>query len=235
MADKGDGKENAPFENLILAGDPFENKEASTYRIKPNPLVAHNPVYVGPKGPNSTKNEKRLINHLHGMILDKTGRLQHDDPIIEAVIGQQLGDVHTEGGDVESNKGWHGPTVRGTGILNDKDEAECMLDMPKHSKSLSSRGTERARNAGKSSFATEAELDPLSRPLFDLCLPGAQREDGREAVVLAPSLLAQKQAERARAPIWTNTVLMPGMVLLKGWLSMDEQVPCSAQSSLHLL
>lgn len=46
MADKGDGKDNAPQENLILAGDSSGNTGTSEYRIKPNPFIDNVPVYV---------------------------------------------------------------------------------------------------------------------------------------------------------------------------------------------
>lgn len=128
MEDKGDGKDTAPHESLILAGDSSSTTGTSDYRIKPNPFIDNVPVYVGPKGPTSTKTTSKLINHLQGMVLDRTGRIQHDDPVIEAVIGQQLGEAAAAAG--ASSKGWVGPRVRGTGSSMENDEAECMLDDP---------------------------------------------------------------------------------------------------------
>lgn len=226
MEDKGDGKDNAHHENFILAGDSGTsgNSGTSDFRIKPNPFIDNNPVYVGPKGPASAKNDKKLINHLQGMVLDRTGRVQHDDPVIEAVIGQQLGDIHIEG-ETTSSKGWVGPRVRGTGSSVDNDEAECMLDNQCAITSGSRNNDSRqGRNAGQKNHHVEAANDSTTPKPFDICLPNIPRSDGKTAIMLAHSLLDQKKAEPALASIWSDTVLMPGMVLLKGWLSIDDQV-----------
>ena len=231
IADKGNGKENVPHENLMLAGDPLEDSGGSVYRIKPNPFVSNTPIYVGPKGPTSTKNTKNIINHLQGMILDKTGRVQHDDPVIEAVIGQQLGDLHVDGDDRDLKTGWQGPTVRARGHSMD-DEPECISDMS-NSNISASKYQSRRQGAGvmKSSSKSGSKAENATVAMaksFDICPPGNPHEDGKKAIVLAPSLLTQKLAERAEtsayASIWSDTLLMPGMVLLKGWLSMDDQV-----------
>lgn len=226
MEDKGYGKDNAHHENLILAGDSGTsgNSGTSDYRIKPNPFIDSNPVYVGPKGPTGAKNTNKLINHLQGMVLDRTGRVQHDDPVIEAVIGQQLGDIHIEG-ETTSSKGWVGPRVKRTGSPTDNDEAECMLDNPSASTSGARNDDSRQmKGAGKKNNQAEAVNDSTTPKAFDICLPNTPRSDGKAAIVLAPSLLDQKKAEHALPSIWSDTVLMPGMVLLKGWLSIDDQV-----------
>lgn len=211
MADKGDGKDSAPHENLILAGDSSGNTGTSEYRIKPNPFIDNVPVYVPSKKSTDIKNTTKLINHLQGMVLDRTGRVQHDDPVIEAVIGQQLGDVHIEG-EATRSKGWVGPRVRGTG--RETDEAECMLDNPN------------ASTSGRKHHIEAAKV-------FDICLPSNQRADGRVAITLAPSLLDQSRVDHSLPSIWGDTVLMPGMVLLKGWLSIDDQVRHYTPVILH--
>lgn len=231
MADKGNGKENVPHENLMLAGDPLEDAGGSVYRIKPNPFVSNSPIYVGPKGPSSNKNTNNIINHLQGMILDKTGRVQHDDPVIEAVIGQQLGDLHVDCDDRDLKTGWQGPTVKVRGHSMD-DEPDCISDMS-NSKISASKHQSWRQGAGvmKSSSKSGPKVEDATVAMaqsFDICLPGNPREDGKKAIVLAPSLLTQKLAEHAQTSaypsIWSDTLLMPGTVLLKGWLSMDNQV-----------
>ncbi|KAG0604183.1 hypothetical protein M758_10G151100 [Ceratodon purpureus] len=225
MEDKGDGNDNNHHENLILAGDSGTsgNSGGSDFRIKPNPFIDNNPVYVGPKGPTGVKTDKKLINHLQGMVLDRTGRVQHDDPVIEAVIGQQLGDIHIEG-ETPSSKGWVGPRVRGTGGSVDNDEAECMLDNPLSTSGSRNDDSRQGRNAGKKKHHVEAVNDSTTPKPFDICLGNIPRNDGKTAIILAPSLLDQKKAEAALPSIWSDTVLMPGVVLLKGWLSIDDQV-----------
>lgn len=146
------------------------------------------------------------------MVLDRTGRVQHDDPVIEAVIGQQLGDVHIEG--ESRSKGWVGPRVRGTGRSNENDEAECTLDNPN------------ASTSGRKPHIEAAKV-------FDICLPSNQRADGRVAITLAPSLLDQNRIDHSLPSIWGDTVLMPGMVLLKGWLSIDDQVRHCTPVTFH--
>ena len=226
MEDKGDIKDDAHHQNLILAGDSGTSGSTGTsdYRIKPNPFIDNNPVYVGPKGSTGPKNDRKLINHLQGMVLDRTGRIQHDDPIIEAVIGQQLGDIHVED-ESTSSKGLAEPRVKGTGSSVYNDEAECMLDNPNASTSGSRIDDSRqGRNAGKKKHHVEAGNDPTMPQPFDICLPNIRRSDGKAAIMLAPSLLDQKKAEHLLPSIWSDTVLMPGVVLLKGWLSIDDQV-----------
>lgn len=211
MEDKGDGKGNSPHENLVLAGDSGQSG-TSDYRIIPNPFIDSNPVYVGPKGATGTKNSEKLINQLQGMVLDRTGRVQHDDPIFEAVLGQQLGGIYIEG-EPTSSKGWAGPTVRGTRSSMD-DEPVCMTD--NRNASMNGSRNEDGRQG--------SDVEKQKQENFDICIPSSQRSDGRAAIMLAPSLLDQNRPDLALPSIWSDTVLMPGMVLLKGWLSIDDQV-----------
>jgi hypothetical protein len=85
--------------------------------------------------------------------------------------------------------------------------------------------TGQPRSVSRISSAMEVESNAVSQPPFDLCPHQTQQVDGRKGpVVLVPSQLTLKQSEHSRARIWSNTVLIPGMVLLKGWLSLDNQV-----------
>lgn len=216
MANTGEDKENGFHESLILAGDPVKNERSTSYRIKPNPVVTHIPVYVESEGLGSgdVKNRiKKTGKYLQGMVLAKTGRVQHDDPVVEAVMGQTLGHIQVEGGHRESNEGWHGLEVKQVQGLENKDnmEAREMTGQP--------------RSVSRISSPMEVESNAVSQPLFDLCPHQTQQVDGRKGpVVLVPSPLTLKQSEHSRARIWSNTVLIPGMVLLKGWLSLDNQV-----------
>lgn len=79
-------------------------------------------------------------------------------------------------------------------------------------------------NAGKKKHHVEAAKGSIAPKSFDICLPSNQRTDGRTAITLTPSLLDQRKVDQSLPSIWGDTVLMPGMVLLKGWLSIDDQV-----------
>ncbi|OIT05008.1 PREDICTED: activating signal cointegrator 1 [Nicotiana attenuata] len=97
---------------------PAGEKEAT--RIRPNPNLKVQPVFVDPgprKTPKAKNNKKGPSN---GLCLEITGRVQHDTNELSRLIVE--GKLH---GSSNSNS-WHEPSVNRT--VRTSDDSECTLD-----------------------------------------------------------------------------------------------------------
>lgn len=97
---------------------PVGEKEAT--RIRPNPNLKVQPVFVdpGPRKTSKAKNNKKGPSN--GLCLEITGRVQHDTNELSRLIVE--GKLH---GSSNSNS-WHEPSVSRT--VRTSDDSECTLD-----------------------------------------------------------------------------------------------------------
>ncbi|XP_030937162.1 activating signal cointegrator 1 [Quercus lobata] len=104
-------------ENRILR--PPDEREVN--RIKPNPTLRVQPVFVDP-GPSKKPDKGRQPNKglTNGICLEITGRVQHDSNELKHFMK----DKQTE--TASSGKIWQVPSVNGG--LHAKDDGECSLD-----------------------------------------------------------------------------------------------------------
>ncbi|MCD9641811.1 hypothetical protein HAX54_028256 [Datura stramonium] len=97
---------------------PTEEKEAT--RIKPNPNLKVQPIFVDP-GPRKTPTEKNnKKGPRNGLCLEITGRVQHDTSERSRLIIE--GKLHGS----SNSKSWHEPSVNRT--VGTSDDSECTLD-----------------------------------------------------------------------------------------------------------
>ncbi|KAK4350277.1 hypothetical protein RND71_029590 [Anisodus tanguticus] len=105
------------LQNGILSR-PAEEKE--TTRIKPNPNLKVQPVFVDP-GPRKTPKEKNnKKGPRNGLCLEITGRVQHDTSEHSRLIVE--GKLHGS----SNSKSWPEPSVNRT--VGTSDDSECTLD-----------------------------------------------------------------------------------------------------------
>lgn len=179
--------------NTSILGGTSIAERPHALRIKPNPYILDNPVFVNPKeaGPQSKNVRSNRPSDSHGSkALIKTGRVQHDDPFVYALNATTS---ERENEDAMNNT-WKMPRAKERPSMLSNEDAECFLDF------------EGKNNEGA---------------VFDICEPQRGKRSS-----LFPSLLAQKQAERNKRMEGSPAVsiLLPGVVLLKRWLSQENQV-----------
>ena len=104
-------------ENRILR--PPDERELN--RIKPNPTLKVQPVFVNP-GPSKKPDKGRQPNKVptNGLCLEITGRVQHDSNELKYFTKDKQMETASSG------KVWQVPSVNGG--LHVKDENECSLD-----------------------------------------------------------------------------------------------------------
>ncbi|OAE30814.1 hypothetical protein AXG93_857s1170 [Marchantia polymorpha subsp. ruderalis] len=211
----------------ILGGDMFVGKDvANVPRIKPNPFLEESPMFVDggkPAVPSRSGKWAQNSSAAGRLAAKKSARIQHDDPIVEALVGHNLQDIGISNID-ELNNAWQAPRANASApVEEDEKFAECRSEM----RGLGIGG---AVSTTSSIGPSHAE-DKSAPPIFDICLP---RKHGKHnPVVLAPSLIKQKQTDRKEALSESyNRTLRPGMILLKKWLSVDQQVDIVKQCKL---
>ena len=194
MAD-GDGeidiKINSSIDNSQL---DKETRKTIDLRIKPNPSVLEYPVFLNNQQSKdsypqkkSTKLGRRQQDNGNSIASVKSGRVQHDDPIISVLdsSGKHYGSDN-------ANNVWRTPNLKNEPHTVFEDE-ECLMDYK-----------------AETSHAT----------VFDICEPQTGKRYS-----LSPSVLAIKQAGRKVKERSSKVkILMPGMILLRGWLSEEDQV-----------
>jgi hypothetical protein len=186
-------------------------------RVKPNPYLTEPPLFIDIREPTAEtkKSSARKSTEV------RTSRIQHEDPIVEALISLKLNDLGSIG--PQKSHAWQGPKAR---LLSQEEEETVssygadttVLQSPIRSSSIN--GT----SAGNPMTNSES-----TRTTFDICLPKGTGK--AKHVVLSPSVLMQKELQRKKDFTGTNEdnkqpnrVLLPGMILLKRWLSPEEQV-----------
>ncbi|KAL3691554.1 hypothetical protein R1sor_005205 [Riccia sorocarpa] len=212
MADQGNAQENAEGQS-ILGGGLFVGKDvANVPRIKPNPFVKQSPLFTEEKKPVKSGGSGK--SRKWSGATRRSSRIQHDDPVVEALIGHKLEDIGISSIDELSNA-WQGPKSKMSAMEEEAESiVECRLDMGALNVDAP------PSTSGVDTSKSEAKSPP---EIFDICLP---RSKGKQnPVVLAPSFLKQRQAERTDAGNESfNLVLDPGLILLKRWLTIDQQV-----------
>ncbi|KAH7365890.1 hypothetical protein KP509_18G051500 [Ceratopteris richardii] len=187
-----DDTENSPeISSSILNAGPAAQRH-DNLRIKPNPSVVENPVFLNLQQQRHAGvaveniHSGRKPKALHSKSLFRgTGRVQHDDPF-ESVFEEKYSEENN--GNLANTK-WMTPKIKDNSNLCSFDDEDCLQD---ESKEIT---------------------------VFDICPPQTSNR-----VSLSPSILAQKQAERSRKMEDSSSVLMPGLILLKGWLNQNNQV-----------
>ncbi|KAL2622571.1 hypothetical protein R1flu_002776 [Riccia fluitans] len=207
LQEKGEGQS-------ILGGGLFVGKDVENVpRIKPNPFVKQSPLFMEDKQPVKSGGSGKSTQKWSGAA-KRSARVQHDDPVMEALIGHNLEDIGISSLDELSNA-WQGPKAKASALQEQAESViECRLDM----------GALSLDAAPTTSRTESSQAEERSPPeVFDICLP---RGKGKQPhVVLAPSLLKQKQAERIDARNESfNLVIQPGLILLKRWLTIEQQV-----------
>lgn len=180
----------------ILEGIPLIEK-SNHLRIKPNPYILKNPVFVslqehketGIEGKSPHLDRRPSDMHRNDAYL-KTGRVQHDDPFVYALRSYNSKKVCEN----PSNDTWKTPKLKERVCPYTNEDEECLMD---------------------------CEVKEAGAPVFDICEP----QKGKRHF-LSPPLLAAKQAERSQkiGDISDILILRPGMILLKHWLSQNDQV-----------
>eukprot|EP00249_Psilotum_nudum_P020410 c27689_g1_i1 orf=352-2367(-) len=194
----------------ILGGTSPGEKD-KIVRIKPNPYISESPVFID-VNPHKNGGRSSLSTNTtrqpNSCDVIGTGRVQHDGLLVKALGCDILRDRHIK-------DSWLGPKLQErTDQLSYADE-DCFQEC-----------------------TTDPDHVPSARPSpsgFDICESGRHTILGKDKpVVLSPSILVQKQAERAmlRAANHTVEVLLPGMVLMKGWLSPHDQVEIVRKCSM---
>ncbi|KAJ7531020.1 hypothetical protein O6H91_14G029000 [Diphasiastrum complanatum] len=236
MADNGSSKEAGGGESILLGSTPFKDEGADKVaRIKPNPYIAEIPCFVetqslnhgGSKKQNREKTEKLM----------KSGRIQHNDPVTEALTSRNSRGAVSDCVD----NSWEEQNLKDDCAFaaDDGDGLECKLEtMPANLRYLDGRKsilkqpalTTKVVNDNYSYTAWNSLKDSSSKGnspvVFDICEPPVQAEIGsRQRPMNLASPLLQKQVDRvASLEGVPGKMLHPGLVLLKNWLSMDEQI-----------
>ncbi|MCO5592105.1 hypothetical protein L7F22_046100 [Adiantum nelumboides] len=163
-------------------------------RIQPNPYILENPVFVNPQQHNANGPGSKNPRSARGP------RNRNNESVIKT--GRVQHDdpfVYVLNSDIAAredliNATWKTPKTKERANLFSNDDKECMLDY-------------------------EVQQNEVS--VFDICVP----QQGTK-LSLSPSLLTEREAKRnQKVEISSATsILMPGVVLLKRWLSKDIQV-----------
>lgn len=185
-----DMENDISIKTSIFDGSPLD-KRSNDVRIKPNPCILENPVFLNIRQSSESKGIRSGRRHsdLHrNDAFAKTGRVQHDDPFVSA-SGPSI--LHQEYDNI--NDGAWKKLKERANTFSTEDE-ECLMD---------------------------CELKESGAAVFDICEPPIMKP-----LSLFPSILAKKQAERKQRMESNSAVniLMPGMVLLKHFLSQNDQV-----------
>ncbi|KAJ4824217.1 hypothetical protein Tsubulata_013077 [Turnera subulata] len=107
-------------ENRILR--PSDDKEREVNRIKPNPNLRIQPIFLDP-GPSKkpAKDKQPTKNLATGLCLEITGRVQHDNNEVRHLLSGHRMEM------APNQQSWHGPSVN-RGVLVGDDSSECSLD-----------------------------------------------------------------------------------------------------------
>lgn len=188
----------------ILEGDALNRRFSSELKVDPegrftNAGIKPNPylsqIPIFVDVKQSKDSKRKQGASLHGEKFARVGRVQHDDPLVSANEFSIL-----QGTGVGNNDDvWHNRKIKERISQCQFEDEGCLLDATMN-------------QSGASPYPA----------VFDIC--ESQR---RELFSLSPSSLVLKQAERREARNMGSepaNILMPGMVLLKHFLSQSEQV-----------
>lgn len=105
--------------NSILLRPPDERE---VNRIKPNPTLKVQPVFLNPgplnKKPSKDSQPSKSISN--GLCLEITGRVQHDSNELKHFMTNKQVEMTSD------STSWQGPSVNAS--LHDNDNDECSLD-----------------------------------------------------------------------------------------------------------
>ena len=104
------------LENRILR--PPEEREEN--RIKPNPTIKNQPVFMDPGPVRNLAREKQYKQLPKGLHLEITGRVQHDSNEPHSLVADKLRETSSSG------SCWHDPPVSSNVYVT--DDNECSLD-----------------------------------------------------------------------------------------------------------
>lgn len=94
---------------------PSDKKEVS--RIKPNPSLQVQPVFIDPGPREKPLKDKRSSKGLNkGLCLEISGRVQHDRNELKRIVGEPLGS--SSANDHLQGQSWNG-------VARMEDDAEC--------------------------------------------------------------------------------------------------------------
>ncbi|KAJ7956388.1 Activating signal cointegrator 1 [Quillaja saponaria] len=98
---------------------PLDEREVN--RIKPNPTLKIQPIFIDPGSSRKSAKDRQLNKHLtEGLCLEITGRVQHESNELKHIrMENQLAEA-------SNRKFWQGPSVNGG--LHMEDGVECSLD-----------------------------------------------------------------------------------------------------------
>lgn len=235
VAGQEDGKGSGEGLSILASGVAESRDRPKAPRIKPNPYLTEVPMFVDSRQSIATgrsgASEARKSSSRKFTELPRSGRIQHDDPIVEAISGHTLNDLGSD--EAHNSRVWQSPEARARS--HEEDEAEKFFDC-ESVMAVSQDPLRSSTNADASGRSRHKETskhpsnNSTKWPTFDICLP---HETGKSAAVaLLPTLQTLKQMERKEAlrerngnsNQLNNKGLLPGMILLKKWLSPEKQV-----------
>ncbi|CAM6105444.1 unnamed protein product [Calypogeia fissa] len=233
VAGQEDGKETG--ESLsVLGSEVLVGQDLSKVpRVKPNPFLTEAPVFIDSRQSITTDSSSaaagaKVSSARKSTKLRRSGRIQHDDPIVEALIGHNPNDSRSIG--AQKSHVWQSPKARLLGQAEEESSSNYEADMAVLQDPLrTSRNNGLSGRVQPTATCNHVSNNGSRGTPFDICLPHATGKS--KAVVLSPSVLMVKQTKRKEALRETNgenkqpnRVLLPGMILLKRWLSLEQQV-----------
>lgn len=236
-----DAQQNGEKDVSILTGEPVAELERRIGRIKPDPSLQEQPTFVDTRQPSSVRSRKTPSLALN------TGRVQHEDPFLNTLSCMQMKDAEVK---VVGANWWNQsrsgvdyspkpPKVSdraarsfdeaeecSAGPMCDEGTATSLADNENKNPNPSVKTTKERRRGSKSRFMSDSAISPDA---FDICALDTANSGGNH-LKLAPSLLDQRRNERkqnlGRSIPQTESVhvIAPGIVFLRSWLTIGEQV-----------
>ncbi|CAM6082204.1 unnamed protein product [Calypogeia fissa] len=232
VAGQEDGKETGESFSVLGSEVLVGQDPPKVPRVKPNPFLMEAPVFIDSRQSITTDSSSaagvKVSSARKSTELRRSGRIQHDDPIVEALIGHSPNDSGSIG--AQKSHVWQSPKARLLGQAEEESSSNCEADMAVLQDPLrTSRNSGLSGRVQPTATCNHVSNNGSRATPFDICLPHSTGKS--KPVVLSPSVLMVNQTKRKEA--WRETngenkqpnrVLLPGMILLKRWLSLEQQV-----------